>query len=202
MNKICGVGINDADYKVTFYNNDGKRGHCPFYRRWSSMINRCYNGNFSSYNNSEVCEEWLTFSNFKTWMETQDWENKELDKDLLFPNNKVYCPTKCLFVPKELNSLFVDSKSNRGDYAIGVSFEKRRNKFESYISINNKKKHLGYYTDEYSAHFQWQIHKLNLLENSLSLFSDEIYLSIINLRIGKLKNDMENSSITESLHHF
>lgn len=166
------------------------------------MINRCYNGKFSSYNNSEVCEEWLTFSNFKAWMETQDWENKELDKDLMFPNNQIYCPDKCLFVPKELNSLFVDSKSNRGDYAIGVSFEKRRNKFESYISLNNKKKHLGYYPDEYSAHFQWQIHKLNLLENSLSLFSDQIYLSIINLRIEKLKNDMENSIITESLHHF
>lgn len=38
-------------------------------------------------------EEWLLFSNFKSWMEQQ--EEKVLDKDLLHTHNKIY--TNCLF---------------------------------------------------------------------------------------------------------
>lgn len=199
--KICGVGVNDADYKVTFYKTDGKRGHCPFYRKWSSMINRCYNGSFSTYDNSEVCEEWKYFSNFRKWMIEQNWENMELDKDLLDPDNNIYCPDKCIFVPKELNSLFVDSKSSRGNCPMGVSFDKHRQKYESYISINNRKRFLGYFDDELSAHNAWQNSKIQVLTNQLENF-DNIYKNIIISRISKLQSDIDNGLITTSLHHY
>jgi len=200
--KICGVGVNDADYSVTFYNSDGTRGHCPYYRKWASMINRCYNGSFSTYDNSVVCDEWKYFSNFKKWMIEQDWVGMELDKDLLYPNNSIYSPEKCLFVPKELNSLFVDSKSSRGECPMGVSFDKRREKYESCISIDNRKKFLGYFDDQYSAHKAWQNYKVIILREQLEKFSDIKYKNIIISRIDKLLLDIENNIVTKSLHHY
>ena len=60
---ICGVGVNDANYATS-----GKR-MCPFYRRWINMLERCYSEKFQeknpTYRGCSVCEEWLTFSNFK-----------------------------------------------------------------------------------------------------------------------------------------
>lgn len=40
---------------------------------------------------------------------------------------------------------------NHSSNYTGVSWDKRRNKWESYIRISGKKKHLGYFTDEYQA---------------------------------------------------
>jgi len=62
-----GVGRNDADYKTAV---NGER--CPYYRRWSSMLNRCYSASyqnmFPTYIGCTVCKDWLTFSHFRAWM--------------------------------------------------------------------------------------------------------------------------------------
>ena len=202
MKNKFAVAIHEADYAVTSYDDAGKRQHCPFYRRWASMINRCYGDVGATYTESYVCDEWLTFSNFKRWMETQKWEGMELDKDLLYINNKEYGPNTCLFLPKVINSLFVDSKSSRGTNPIGVSFEKRRLKYEAYISIDNKKKHLGYFDNPIDAHVKWQHAKLKVLEDFMKTLSEPIHIQIVELRINKLKNDIQSNIITESLHHF
>lgn len=202
MGKKFGVGINDADYAVTSYDNAGKRQHCPYYRKWSSMLNRCYGDVGKTYTKSYVCTEWLTFSNFKKWMETQNWVGMELDKDLLHLNNNEYSPSTCIFVPKAINSLFVDSKSSRGNNPMGVSYDKKRLKYEAYISIDNKKKHLGYFDSPTEAHTKWQYAKLNVLGDFMKTLHDPIHIQIVDLRIHKLKNDIQNNSITESLHHF
>lgn len=115
-NLIYGVGVNDADYVVQKYEEVGtpsKRSRklvwiCPFYQKWTSMLCRCYSDKFKqknkSYDGCKVSDEWLTFSNFKNWMEKQDWEGKELDKDLL-GNGKIYSPQTCLFISKSANIL-------------------------------------------------------------------------------------------------
>lgn len=70
------------------------------------LANKCYNGatqiNTASLlmSGCSVCEEWLTFSNFKRWMEQQDYEGKALDKDLLVSQNKTYSSETCVFVPR------------------------------------------------------------------------------------------------------
>ena len=51
-----------------------------------------------AYKDVVVRQEWLTFSNFKRWMEKQDWEGKQLDKDIIVLGNKVYSPETCAFV--------------------------------------------------------------------------------------------------------
>ena len=125
---VCGVGINNADYVVTVYETIGYENgkqkrrvvwRCPFYSRWNDMLARCYTTSykqrFPTYEGCYVCKEWLIFSNFKAWMEKQDWEGKELDKDLLVSRNKVYSPETCVFVDKRVNLFLTESSANRGD---------------------------------------------------------------------------------------
>ena len=126
------------------------------------MLNRCYSGEKKNYIDCYVCDQWLTFSSFKTWMEKQDWMGKQLDKDILVKNNKVYSPDTCVFVSHKTNSFILESNGNRGNWPIGVSFERRRGKFEAYCSNpeNNKKVHLGYFDDCNKAHMAWKAKKL------------------------------------------
>lgn len=161
---VCGVGINDAKYTVKKTINHVMT-ICPYYRRWDSMINRCYsisNQNRKSgsmYNDCCVCNEWLTFSNFKSWMEQQDWEGKELDKDLLVYDNKIYSPETCCFVPKHINMFLTVSKKKLSDSPIGVFIKDRTDKrikiFSSRISEDGKYKSLGVYLTKFEAHRAW-----------------------------------------------
>ena len=74
---VCGVGVNDAPYKIC---NNGLT--CPYYKVWLAMINRCYNNKRKIYFDCFVCREWRHFMCFREWMETQDWVNMHLDKDI------------------------------------------------------------------------------------------------------------------------
>jgi len=171
---VCGVGINDADYVVgtrevvKCEGVEGKRQQlriCPFYRRWADMLKRCYSRKYHescpTYSDCYVCEEWLTFSNFKAWMEKQDWEAKHLDKDILLVGNKVYSPDTCLFVDRKVNLFLVDSKKTRGCFMIGVCLEKASNKFMATCNDGSgKKKYLGLFDTELEAHKAWLAFKL------------------------------------------
>jgi hypothetical protein len=150
-----GVAVNDADYMTTTMVN-GKRVLCPFYMRWRDMIKRCYDPKYHAkqptYIDCSVCDSWLMFSNFRNWMVNQDWEGKELDKDLLVKGNKVYSPETCVFVSRELNTLLNSSAAIRGEWPIGVSFDKRDRKFQAQCSINGKNKRIGSYDTPEDAH--------------------------------------------------
>jgi len=134
---VCGVGINDADYEVQPIIN-GKRVMCPFYAKWVGMLERCYSEKFQNkwptYIGCYVILDWIYFSNFKYWMQTQPWEGKHLDKDILFPGNKVYGPYTCVFVDQKVNMFLTDSGATRGQYPIGVYYHKESRKFSSVCS--------------------------------------------------------------------
>jgi hypothetical protein len=134
---IYGIGINDANYNVVVSKRFGKKmvkyWTCPFYERWKNMLARCYSEKYqklrSSYVGCLVCEDWLTFSNFRVWMASQDWEGKHLDKDIIKVGNKIYTPEFCAFVSQETNYFVLDSAKKRGDLPIGVAFRKDKRKF-------------------------------------------------------------------------
>ena len=53
--------------------------------------------------------------------------------------NKIYSPDTCIFVPNRINCAFTKSNASRGKYPIGVSFDKKSNKFRAYIDITKLK---------------------------------------------------------------
>ena len=173
---VFGVGINDADYVVQrneIIEVNGKQKLklvwvCPYYRAWHNMLMRCYSTKyqerFPTYKGCSVSEEWLTFSVFKSWMERQDWEGKQLDKDLLFNGNKVYSGETCVLVTKAVNMFTIDSGASRGEWLIGVCWHKGEGKFMSYCSnpFTKKQEHLGYFTSDIEANQAWLKRKLEL----------------------------------------
>ncbi len=151
---VYGVGLNDADYQVAPHIN-GKRCRCPFYERWRNMLKRCYcvkfQDRFPSYKGCTATSDWLVFSNFKLWMVKQNWEGKHLDKDILVQGNKIYSPELCLFVTREINNLFTEKKSNVGAYPTGIFFCKKYKKFSAQLSVNGKRKRIGYFLSSTQA---------------------------------------------------
>ena len=173
---IYGVGINDADYAVNIRMGDGLIKRCHYYDTWKSMLRRCYCTYFkcrhTTYENCKVCDEWLVFSNFKRWMETQDWQGKQLDKDLLIKGNKTYSPETCIFVHQVVNKFVTDRSRKRGDYMLGVHWDKSRSKFKAQCSnpFTGKNEYLGRFDSEIEAHLAWKARKHELavmLANSL-----------------------------------
>lgn len=173
---VCGVGWNDADYQiterqVTIDEYGGKKQKitwmCPFYWKWKSMLQRCYSPKLQelrpTYLGCYICEEWLTFSNFKAWMETQDWEGKHLDKDILFPGNKVYSPETCVFVDGKVNSFLTEHGAARGQWLIGVHWNAGAEKYQARCSGGSgKQKYLGLFNTELEAHKAWLSFKLDV----------------------------------------
>ena len=173
---VCGVGINDADYvvkKMETIEVNGVRKHrlvweCPYYRAWKNMLQRCYSAKYQkkcpTYLGCSVSEEWLRFSNFRRWMEEQDWECKQLDKDLLFEGNNVYSEETCVFVTQTVNKFTTDRVNDRGECLIGVYWDKRVGRFRASCRnpFTKKQEHLGYFTCELDAHQEWLNRKLEL----------------------------------------
>lgn len=175
---VRGVGINDSQtpvYKSKM--NGGKKeivGQCPFYRTWSSMLMRVYGEHFHeanpNYRGCFITEDWLRFSTFKEWMESQDWVGKELDKDLLCKNNRTYCPEHCVFLHKKVNSFIQTLSSRRGCYRLGVV---GRTTSGSYIvrcgnPFTKKREYIGTFTCEDEAHLAWKRRKYELAQELIA----------------------------------
>ena len=174
---VFGVGVNDADYVVKkwetieYVNGKQKKKlvwECPYYRVWKDMLKRCYSTKYRernpTYEGCSVSEEWLTFSNFRRWMEKQDFECMQLDKDLLFECNKVYSEETCVFVSSMVNSFTTDCGASRGEWPIGVHWNKGTSKFESRCRnpFTKRQEYLGLFLNELEAHQAWLERKLEL----------------------------------------
>lgn len=171
---VCGVGINDVKHVPCTNEDQLSSGvvssigsnKCIFYRLWAHMLARCYSDKVQklhpTYIGCSVCEEWLTFSNFKAWVISQDWEGKQMDKDILFPGNKVYCPEACVFVNARTNVFILEGRGKNSAWPIGVSFYKRYGRFMSQCSsvVTGKDTFLGYFDTPEEAHQAWLTFKL------------------------------------------
>jgi len=185
---VYGVGINDADYVTQLFEPIvdvcGKKKQkrvwvCPFYEKWKDMLKRAYSEKLKlrrpTYGGITVTKEWHLFSTFKSWMEQQDWEGNQLDKDLLIPGNKVYNQETCVFVSRQVNLFLTDSTAARGEYKIGVSWNKKNSKFV--VRCNNpftcEGEYLGYFLQEDEAHQAWLTRKLEYAHALATLQTDE-----------------------------
>ncbi len=114
------------------------------------MLRRCQSDSCHArqptYTDCVVCDEWTKFSNFRVWLKLQErlhgsLDGLQLDKDIIDPSNKVYCPEKCAFVSQSINLFVVDRSRFRGEYPFG------------------KKVTLGQYITPEEAHEAWRKQK-------------------------------------------
>ena len=148
---VYGVGINDV-FEVGF---TGGR----IWKIWQQMIRRTGGRDpkhrfYEYYKDCTMDESWFRLSVFREWVETFDnWEMKEIDKDLLIEGNMHYGPDTCLMVDPVWNGWFKPN-AVKGDLPRGVvyaSWKKRLAKkpYRAQITlfedrkIKGKRTHLG-----------------------------------------------------------
>lgn len=120
---------------------------------WRDMLRRGYDKELKlrepTYKDVFVNKEFHCLQNYGFWREQNYYEIEGeqmcLDKDILIKGNKEYAPDKCIFVPKRINNLFINSKTVRGNYPIGVHHDKRYNKYIARCNTSNDRKYLGCY---------------------------------------------------------
>ena len=183
---VCGIGVNDADYQVNPTIN-GEKLTCPYYSRWMLMIKRAYSHNIKhrqpEYKNVTVCKEWHTFSNFKSWMITKKWRGLELDKDILYPMNRVYSPDACVFVPRQINAIIAGLYRNIGMFKKGVTIDKRDGKFQANYGKNGRRTYIGSFDTELEAYIAYVNTKIKYIES----FYNEVDTNIKNGLIRHVK---------------
>ena len=192
--KIFGIGVNDCPDPVTRTERvDGKKKivwKCPYYTVWHSMLNRCYCPKFQSRNPTyigcSVFPEWFYFMTFKAWMMTQDWQNKALDKDILFKGNRIYSPKTCRFVDKRLNAFLLDGETCRGEYPIGVYWREDKGKFHSQCKnpFTKTTEFLGYFKTPEEGHEKWRKRKHELALIWADLQEDEDIAKVLRDRFA------------------
>lgn len=156
---IQGVGINDADYEYRRQEKvDGKYKiiyQCKIHSMWKDLLRRCYNQQYKAkylhYQDVTCCEDWLVFSKFKEWIDSQgdlldkDGRVKHLDKDLLNMNNKHYSPENCIVVSRKINNFFLEGLPNKETKVRGVCYNKKVRKYQVFCKdpLNRYSKYIG-----------------------------------------------------------
>lgn len=149
--EIYGVGMIGIKYPIRINNEYTKE-----YRAWLSILWRCFNKKFKknrpTYQTVICCNKWFLYEDFYEWLHSQKnfdkWfngDNWAIDKDILIKGNKLYSPETCCLVPQHVNSLFVKTEKTRGNYPVGVNYDKSSNKYRAQCSnlLTGERKHLG-----------------------------------------------------------
>lgn len=166
---VYGAGVNDADY-TTQPTMNGRRVTCSAYETWRGMLKRAYEPKFRSrfptYVPASVCSEWHSFMEFRSWWIANHVGGWQIDKDLLVVGNKCYGPATCIYVPGWLNNFTIASGSARGNYPLGVCFDRSTGKLRSTCSnpLTGKQELVGHFTDPAEAHAAWRVRKLSIAE--------------------------------------
>ena len=178
---VFGVGI--IGYEKT--RKDGVK--LRSYDTWRDMLKRCYSEKYQqmqpTYKGCSVCDEWLYYSNFKKWYEDNYYEIEGqrmcLDKDIINKGNRIYSPNNCIFVPNNINLLFVKCDSSRGNLPIGVSLNKSQ-KYDSKCRIfdvsklKHCKKYLGYFNTPKEAFDKYKVVKEENIKQIADYYKDRI----------------------------
>lgn len=150
---VFGAGVNDWVGKTKV---DGKA--IREYSLWKGMLRRCFSEEYKqkkpTYNDVTCSKDWLSMTTFiedVSQMKGFGLSGWELDKDILHKGNKLYSKDTCCFVPQEVNLLLIKSDNSRGEYPVGVYFQKASGKFMAQLAINGKRKYLGLFSSPEEA---------------------------------------------------
>ena len=162
---------------------DGKWIGTWEYNKWKNMLRRCFDNKLKAenptYKDVTCCKRWLCFSYFLEDLEIlkqeYNWNKDEkltLDKDILHKGNKIYSLENCVLVPDYINSLFIKRDAKRGEYPIGVCYNKQRKKYQAFCNINGKLKGLGYFItplEAFNAYKQAKENEIKKIANDCVL---------------------------------
>lgn len=175
---IFNIGyIGEGRYNVSI---NGK--HTKHYDIWNRMLCRCYDPKYiqkhPTYEQCEVCEPWHNFQIFAEWFEDNYYEIEEqimnLDKDILIKGNKIYSPDTCIFVPQNINKLFTKRNNDRGNFPVGVSYNKSSKKYKAYCNTDKKQNFLGYYNTPEEAFQVYKNFKEKYIKEVANQYKDVI----------------------------
>lgn len=116
--KVRGVGLVPTNLIL-------KKNDIPYdYRCWAHILERCTNpkGRIARvYKDCKICDEWLEYTKFKEWYNSQIGHNSkyDVDKDLL-GDGKLYSPDTCCLLPRSLNSMIVNRVDKNRELPTGV----------------------------------------------------------------------------------
>ncbi len=158
---LFGFAVNDTTEPVMTIAG-GVKWVCPFYSKWYDMLRRVNTYNKieknASYEGKGIHQEWHKFSSFKSWMASQDWEGKHLDKDVL-GSGDVYGSEFCCFLPADVNA-FVRGINFPAERAFGVNYNADRSVYVSRVYFDKKSINMGGFTNKYKAEMAYCLKKL------------------------------------------
>ena len=150
------------------------------------MLRRCYSDNFKKKNPTyEGCE---VSDNFKSYEYFYEWCHKQIgfggdgsgnpfqiDKDLLIKGNKVYSENTCIFIPSEINLVLIKCTASRGEYLIGVCWNKTKKSFVAHVGKSKgKQEHLGYFKTEIEAFNAYKVAKESFIKEQANKWKSQI----------------------------
>lgn len=181
--KVCGVG---TYLRGKFTASKGNK-ITKEYRLWTNVLARCYDPSYHvkypTYEGCTVSENFKNFQFFAEWCNNQiGFGNKgwHLDKDILVVGNKEYSENACVFVPKELNLLLVDSGKSKGKYPIGVCYDKSCGMFKAYITKYKVIYNLGRYECPKQAHKVYCLEKKVYVKQLAEQYKDIVDVRVYN----------------------
>ena len=190
VSSVCGVGILGVKYPSAINGVKTKE-----YMLWHSMLKRCYSDSFKkkrpTYEDCKCSENFKSYEYFYEWCHKQigfDNEGWQLDKDLLFKGNKVYSEDSCVFIPSEINTVLIKSTASRGEYLIGLCWDKAKNAFKAQVRKNKgKSEHLGLFKTEIEAFSAYKKAKEAFVKEQANKFKSQIdpraYEALMNYKV-------------------
>lgn len=176
MKLVYGVGINDRE-KVSSSNGLIVKE----YALWIAMLKRCYSKKFHEYKPNyigcTISDEFKKYSYFYDWCNQQigfNLPDYELDKDLLSGENKIYSQNTCCFLPKSLNLLITNLKSNKGELPSGVSLDKRYGTYLAKLRVDGRQIYIGTFKSELEAWVAYKNAKESEIKRQALRFKEQI----------------------------
>ena len=174
---VYGVGVLGAKYPSKVNDVQTKE-----YDLWAGMLKRCYSDIFKkkrpTYEGCEVSENFKSYEYFYEWCHKQIGfgdDGWQLDKDLLTKGNKVYSESTCVFIPREINQILVKSTASRGEYLIGVYWDKTKKAFIAQVGKSKgKQEWLGSFKTEVEAFNAYKQAKEAFVKEQANKFKSQI----------------------------
>lgn len=173
--EVYGVGVVGAD-EIDFKSRESNI--------WRALLSRCYNKRNRSptYKDCTVSENFRYYPYFKDWCYKQiGFSSKDekgnsfqLDKDILIKGNKLYSENTCCFIPSEINLLFTRCNKARGEYPIGVYFNKPARKFCANFTKDSKSQNIGLFNTVEEAFYAYKQVKELHIKNIANKWKDQI----------------------------